>query len=100
MKKKPIYTINGKNCKTLQGFFDEITALFQLGRWGYNLDAFNDILRGGFGTPEGGFVIYWEHSKYSGHHLGARTFDSLVEIIRIHGEGGEEAQDGVELELF
>jgi len=26
-------------------------------------------------------------------------FDVLIEIIRVHGKGGAEAQDGVELEL-
>jgi hypothetical protein len=39
----------------------------QLGR---NLDAFNDILRGGFGTPEGGFILRWANSAISAERLG------------------------------
>ena len=30
-----------------------------------NLDAFNDMLRGGFGTPPGGFVLRWVNSARS-----------------------------------
>jgi hypothetical protein len=32
-------------------------------------------------------------------HLGETLFATLVEIIRVHGPGGAEATDGVELEL-
>ena len=38
--------------------------------WGHNLDAFNDILRGGFGTPDGGFVLRWINSRLSQERLG------------------------------
>jgi hypothetical protein len=38
-------------------------------RWNGNLDAFNDILRGGFGTPERGFVIRWQNSEVSKRKL-------------------------------
>ena len=103
--------------------------------WRGNLDAFNDILRGGFGTPEGGFVIRWENSILSRERLGyAETakwleerienchpsnvphfqqrlaeikqsrgetlFDTIVEIIQIHGSGGREEEDGIELLLM
>ncbi|MBT9471799.1 MAG: barstar family protein [Pseudomonadota bacterium] len=103
--------------------------------WGRNLDAFNDILRGGFGTPEEGFVIRWINSDQAREHLGygetvkrfeemfwechpenkdhvygmlteARAgkgetvFDQLIEIIRTHGPGGEEADDNVHLALL
>jgi len=39
-------------------------------KWGHNLDAFNDILRGGFGTPEGGFILRWKNSAVSRERLG------------------------------
>jgi Barstar (barnase inhibitor) len=39
-------------------------------KWGRNLDACNDILRGGFGTPEGGFVLRWTNSAVSREQLG------------------------------
>ncbi|MCP3977199.1 MAG: hypothetical protein GY720_22140 [bacterium] len=42
----------------LEGLWDEVTrSLIPGAEWGRNLDAFNDILRGGFGTPEDGFVV-------------------------------------------
>ena len=102
--------------------------------WGRNLDAFNDVLRGGFGTPPGGFTLRWKNSELSRQRLGysetvrqledrlrhchpsnrknvenelklARAgqgptvFDWIVDIIRIHGTGGEEADDRVDLIL-
>ena len=38
--------------------------------WGRNLDAFNDILRGGFGTPAGGFRLRWVNFQRSREALG------------------------------
>jgi hypothetical protein len=102
--------------------------------WARNLDAFDDILLGGFGTPRGGFVIVWKSSDLSRKRLGHRetarqlrrrlrrchpsnwlsvarqslaascgvgptVFHWLVQIIRRHGSGGEEAGDGIELVL-
>lgn len=129
------YIIDGKHFATLA----EFAAVFSktvLGdyTWNGNLDAFNDILRGGFGTPDGGFTLVWQNSAKSRRDLGhpetarwyetnIRTchptntervqqeleaarraegetiFDWLVEIIRTHGPGGNEAEDGVELRL-
>ena len=135
MHRKPVYKIDGRNLSTLEEFYDEISRVLIPGAaWGHNLDAFDDILSGGFGTPDGGFVLRWINSQRSRERLGHRetarqlerrlerchptnrshvraelasarradgptVFDWLVEIIRNHGEGGEEAEDGVELEL-
>jgi RNAse (barnase) inhibitor barstar len=132
---KAVYEIDGSEFSTLEEFYDLISRVLIPGaEWGRNLDAFNDILCGGFGTPEGGFVLRWVNSKLSRDRLGypetarqlerrlsschplnrprvaadlARAqqgvgptvFDRLVEIIRIHGEGGAEHEDGVELIL-
>jgi hypothetical protein len=68
-------------------------------QWNGNLNAFNDILRGGFGTPKEGFVLVWRNHHRSIECLGQPTFDTLVEIIRDHGIGGAQARDGVELIL-
>jgi hypothetical protein len=38
--------------------------------WGKNLDAFNDVLRGGFGTPDEGFILRWHDHEISKHRLG------------------------------
>jgi RNAse (barnase) inhibitor barstar len=131
---KPVFEIDGGACDTLDHFFNEIGRTLATAPWGRNLDAFNDILRGGFGTPEGGFVLRWKDSDVSRRSLGypetiryleakaqrchptnvpgvlneleaARrgegqtVFDMVVEIIRDHGPGGDQADDGVELVL-
>jgi hypothetical protein len=55
-------------------------------------DAFNDILRSGFGTPEGGFTLPREGE-------GPTLFDLIVEVIRQHGPDRAEAGDNVSLAL-
>jgi RNAse (barnase) inhibitor barstar len=68
---KRVYEIDGARFSTLEGFFDEISrVLVPRVPWGRNLDAFNDILRGGFGTPEDGFVLLWIRSDVSRERLG------------------------------
>ena len=69
MKKE--YEIDGNEFSTLQGFFDHISKVLVPGLvWGKNLDAFNEILSGGYGTPHGGFVLRWKHSNQSREELG------------------------------
>jgi RNAse (barnase) inhibitor barstar len=132
VREKPVFQIDGDRFSSLEEFFDEVGAALSTAAWGRNLDAFNDVLRGGFGTPEGGFILRWLHSSRSRDALGYRAtvdylerklqrchpanipmvtseleaarrgegqtvFDILVEIIRIHGPGGDEAEDGVEI---
>ena len=41
----------------------------QLAPSGHGLDSFNDILRGGFGTPEEGFTILWKNHEISREHV-------------------------------
>lgn len=132
---KPVLEIDGNAFDSLEGFYDEVSRkLIPDVYWGRNLDAFNDILRGGFGTPEGGFVLRWVNAARSRGVLGypataqyleakagrchpsnvvavmadleacrrgegSTLFDVLVDIIRAHGEGGDEQEDGVELDL-
>lgn len=56
------YEIDGARFSTLEEFFDEVSRVLIPGVfWGHNLDAFNDILRGGFGTPEEGFSLVWRN---------------------------------------
>jgi RNAse (barnase) inhibitor barstar len=130
-----IYEINGRSFSTLEEFYAEVSrSVIPGAEWGHNLDAFNDILRGGFGTPESGFTLRWLEHVVSKERLGypetihqlemrlsrchptnrpqvaqelerARAgqgptvFDWLVELIRDHGPGGEQANDRVELIL-
>jgi hypothetical protein len=66
-----IYEVDGGRFATVEGFFGEVSrALIPGVIWGHNLDAFNDILRGGFGTPEDGFAIRWKSHALSRERLG------------------------------
>jgi RNAse (barnase) inhibitor barstar len=65
------YEIDGTRFSTMEEFFDEVSRVLILGVfWGHNLDGFNDILRGGFGTPEEGFLLVWNNSNISLQRLG------------------------------
>jgi RNAse (barnase) inhibitor barstar len=71
MAAKPTYTIDGHRFSTLEEFYDEVSRCLIPGAdWGRNLNAFKDILRGGFGTPEGGFVLRWLNADISRERLG------------------------------
>jgi RNAse (barnase) inhibitor barstar len=60
------YHLNGQRIHSLDEFYDEISRELIPGKeWGRNLDAFDDILRGGFGTPENGFTLRWIDSAAS-----------------------------------
>ncbi len=81
---KKIYEIDGRRFSTLEEFarhFSEVVLREYC--WRGNLDAFNDILRGGFGTPEDGFVLLWRNSEISKVNLGyAKTTAWLQERIQ------------------
>lgn len=66
----PVLIIDGDQLDDLDGFAREFSAFLEDHTWHGNLDAFNDILRGGFGTPEGGFVLRWLNSARSRRALG------------------------------
>ena len=68
---KPTIEIDGSRFDSLSGFWDEISARVIPGAaWGRNLDAFDDILRSGFGTPKGGFRLRWVNFERSREALG------------------------------
>jgi RNAse (barnase) inhibitor barstar len=129
------YILDGEQIRSLDDFYDEfarkVTGQIRAGR---NLDALDDILRGGFGPPLEGFVLRWADAEVSKKHLshsetvkeltlrlerchptnrdrvrgqladarngvGPTVFDWIVETIRNHGPGGEEAEDNVHLIL-
>ena len=81
---KPVYEIDGANSSTLEEFADDFTQQLKLQtNWGGHLDAFNDILHGGFGTPEDGFVLVWKNSVLSKRRLGyPETIRWLEDRIR------------------
>jgi RNAse (barnase) inhibitor barstar len=84
MKLKKIYEIDGSKFSTLEEFYEVISGVLIPGaNWGKNLDAFNDILRGGFGTPDEGFSIKWINSDISKERLGyAETVRQLEKRLK------------------
>lgn len=73
MSAQATYEIDGERFTTLEEFFEEISRVLVPGvEWGRNLEAFDDILCGGFGTPDGGFVLRWVNSELSRERLGYR----------------------------
>lgn len=89
---KAIYQIDGRDFSTLDQFYDAISrALIPGVDWGHNLDAFNDILRGGFGTPEEGFVFRWNNSQISRERLGYPETVRVLEerLTRCHPDDCE-----------
>ena len=97
---KPTFTVDGNQIDSFQSFIDWFNLHVLRGQhtWKGNLNAFNDILRGDFGSPQGGFILLWLNSAKSREVLGA-LFDALTEILRSHGPGGEEEEDGIEVIL-
>lgn len=68
---KQIFIIDGAQFSSLEEFAQYFSNMvFKGHQWGGNLDAFNDMLRGGFGSPEGGFILRWENSAISRQSLG------------------------------
>jgi RNAse (barnase) inhibitor barstar len=65
-----VLVIDGARFSDLDGFTREFSRLLDNYTWRGNLDAFNDLLRGGFGTPENGWVLRWLNSELSRSALG------------------------------
>ncbi len=65
-----VIEIDGALFETLEEFFLHFGTRAGCTPWGTNLDAFNDVLRGGFGTPEGGFILRWKGHILSQKRLG------------------------------
>ena len=73
MRKK--FIIDGARFDTIEGFFCEVDEVFTKDltfRTGHNLDAYNDILRGGFGRHERGepIAILWKNAAKSRSDFG------------------------------
>jgi RNAse (barnase) inhibitor barstar len=81
---KKVYEIDGSNSSNLDEFAANFTDKLNLEiDWRGNLDAFNDILHGGFGTPDEGFILVWKNSELSRHSLGyPETIKWLEERIQ------------------
>jgi RNAse (barnase) inhibitor barstar len=80
---KPTFVIDGNRFNDLEGFYDEVEQyLIPDTFWGRNLDAFNDILRGGVGLPRT-FILVWKNIDKSRSNLGyEETANFLQEAKR------------------
>jgi RNAse (barnase) inhibitor barstar len=93
--KRQEFIIDGEHFTTMDGFYDEVERVFTLGLdWsiGRNLDAFNDVLRGGFGRHEYGdpIIIRWLHFTKSVNDLRPETMKVLEEIILDTDDSGHD----------
>lgn len=82
---KPTLTIDGAKFSTLEEFAHHFNGVVLNNEWQWhgNYDAFNDILRGGFGSPLEGFVLRWKDSALSRERLGyPETIKWLEETIQ------------------
>ncbi len=71
MAKQKEYIIDGNAFKTYNEFTKYFSKIvLKNHQWNGNLNAFNDILYGGFGTPENGFKIRWINANVSRLNLG------------------------------
>jgi RNAse (barnase) inhibitor barstar len=81
--------INGENFHNLSGFYEEVDRVLTKDlSWetGHNLNAFNDLLCGGFGVFEydESIELIWMHFAKSRDTLGKELVDILIEIIETH----------------
>ena len=80
--------IDGEKFSDLEGFYTEIDRLLTKDLdWqpGHGLDAFNDLLRGGFGVHEPGEALHikWIHFAKSRQDLGyGATKDYYQEVLK------------------
>jgi RNAse (barnase) inhibitor barstar len=91
---KKTLIIDGKNFETLEEFYSETDKVLTKGlTWdtGHNLNAFNDLLRGGFGVHEyeEPIKLIWRNSNKSKFDLIERRenetlYEILVSIIKDH----------------
>ncbi len=82
-----IIEINGNKFSNLKGFYREVESKMTCGldwKIGRNLDAFNDVLYGGFGVHEVDekYILKWYKSGKSKSEL--KYFDQIIEIIKKH----------------
>lgn len=80
------FLLDGNNFSSMEGFYDEIDKLLTKNlQWktGHNLNAFNDLLRGGFGVHDYSepITIKWINYSKSKKDLGDETVLMLLEIM-------------------
>ena len=66
-----IYVINGNHFSNLEEFFQEIqSVLTPETHQCKSIDCFNDVIKGGLGTPDEGYILIWKNADLSRRSLG------------------------------
>lgn len=96
-----IFVIDGERFETLDGFYTEIVRIFtDRLDWtpGHNLDAFNDLLRGGFGMHEYGEPIHiiWRSMAKSRQCLGGQNVNRILSVIYDNEDSGHDCTIEIE----
>ena len=94
-------TIDGNKFSNEEEFHQEMDRLLtkDLGwKTGHNLNAFNDLLRGGFGVHDPGEELHitWINAAKSRRELGTALFDKIVEIILGCDDSGHDCKLQIE----
>lgn len=79
------FILNGNNFSNIEGFYNEIDKLLTKDlEWetGHNLDALNDLLRGGFGVfADEPIKIKWINYEKSKNDLGNDMILKIIEVM-------------------
>ncbi len=80
------FVLDGDRFFDMEGFYNEIDRLLTKDldwQTGHNLNALNDLLRGGFGVHEYGepILIKWKHFDKSKADLGQETVLRILEVM-------------------
>ena len=94
-------TIDGNNFSNEEEFYNEIDKLLTKDlswKTGHNLNAFNDLLRGGFGfhAPGEELMITWINAGKSRKALGEELFNMITDIILDSDNSGHECKLKIE----
>ncbi|MHA1213399.1 MAG: barstar family protein [Candidatus Heimdallarchaeota archaeon] len=83
-----IFTLNGRNINSITEFHDEVRNVLcpAFKRYGRSWNAFNDVLRGGFGSFELGekITIIFKNKKYVKKRLGEGFLKKVAKFAEIH----------------
>jgi RNAse (barnase) inhibitor barstar len=96
-----VYAVDGTRIGSLEDFWLVMGEAVNGpgGYFGRNLDAFNDCLRGGFGTPEDDdFIVEWHHHEHSRTALGypETTRQLEMRLARCHPSNRPRVQADLE----
>ena len=87
----PTYVIDGNEARTWPKIVASINAFIPNSTWqGNSLDALDDILYGGYGTPEK-FIVIWKASEVSRRALGLEEtlshFKNMPIVLHLNQTG-------------